>query len=72
VGVSEFPYYQHTALYPLTDFFHRVQWHLEDTPEEKLETLERTLSLYRLPVAEMVQLFSRSCLSWKISIGLTL
>ena len=32
------PYYQHTALYPLTDFFQRaLQWQPDDTPDEKLE-----------------------------------
>jgi TOMM system kinase/cyclase fusion protein len=53
------PYYQNTALYPLTDLFQRtLQWHQDETPDEKLGKLEHTLSQYRLPVEESVQLFS--------------
>jgi class 3 adenylate cyclase/predicted ATPase len=53
------PYYQNTALYPLTDFFHRaLPWHQDDTPEAKLATLEQTLRQYRLPVAESLPLFA--------------
>jgi predicted ATPase len=53
------PYYQNTALYPLTDFFQRaLHWHSEEMPDEKLATLERQLRQYRLPVAETVPLFA--------------
>ncbi len=53
------PYYQNTALYPLTDFFQRaLQWQPDETPDEKLGKLERTLRQYRLPVAETVPLFA--------------
>jgi predicted ATPase len=53
------PYYQNTALYPLTDFFQRaLQWHQDDTPEEKRAKLEQQLRQYRLPVAETVPLFA--------------
>jgi class 3 adenylate cyclase len=35
------PYYQNTALYPITDLLQRVlQWHQDDTAEAKLEKLE--------------------------------
>jgi predicted ATPase/class 3 adenylate cyclase len=54
-----FPYYQNTALYPLTDLFQRaLHWHQDDTPEEKLANLEQQLRQYRLPVAETVALFA--------------
>jgi hypothetical protein len=53
------PYYQNTALYPLVDLLQRaLQWHPEETPEEKLEKLEHLLSQYRLPVEETVPLFA--------------
>jgi predicted ATPase/class 3 adenylate cyclase len=53
------PYYQNTALYPLTDFFQQaLHWQQDTTPEEKLATLEQTLRQYRLPVAETVPLFA--------------
>jgi class 3 adenylate cyclase/predicted ATPase len=53
------PYYQNTALYPLTDLFQRtLQWQQDETPDEKLGKLEHALSQYRLPVEESVQLFA--------------
>jgi predicted ATPase len=53
------PYYQNTALYPLTDFFQRVlQWQQHETPDEKLGKLEQTLNQYRLPLEETVPLFA--------------
>jgi class 3 adenylate cyclase len=52
-------YSQNTALFPLTDLFHRLlQFHAEDTPDEKLEKLEQILSQYRLPVEESVPLLA--------------
>jgi predicted ATPase len=52
-------YNQNTALYPLTDLFQRVlQWQQHETPDEKLGKLEQTLSQYRLPVEESIQLFA--------------
>src|SRR5499426_912228 len=43
------PYYQNTAVYPLTDLFHRLlQWQHDETPDEKLAKLERLLRQYRL------------------------
>jgi class 3 adenylate cyclase/predicted ATPase len=52
-------YYQHTALYPLTDLFQRtLQWQSDETPEEKLGKLAQTLSQYRLPFEETVSLFA--------------
>jgi hypothetical protein len=54
------PYHQNPALYPLTEFFHRaLRWQQDDTPEEKLATLEQQLRPYRLPLAESVPLFAR-------------
>src|SRR5262249_39126571 len=47
------PYYQNTALYPLTELFQRiVQWQHDETPDEKLAKLEQALSQYRLPLEE--------------------
>ncbi len=53
------PYDQNTALYPITDFLQRLlQWQQDDTPEQRLEKLERELSQYRLVVEESVPLFA--------------
>jgi class 3 adenylate cyclase len=53
------PYYQNTALYPITDLFQRaLHWRQDDSPEVKLEKLETALSQYRLPLEESVQLFA--------------
>src|SRR5262249_60370337 len=53
------PYYQNTALYPLTDLFPRVlQWQPEESAETKFGKLERALSQYRLPLEESVPLFA--------------
>ena len=53
------PYYQNTALYPLTDLFQRtLQWQPDATPDEKLGKLEQTLRQYRLPLEETVPLFA--------------
>src|SRR5499433_3903855 len=52
-------YSQNTALFPVTDLFQRLlQFHAEDTPNEKLAKLEQMLSQYRLPLEESVQLFA--------------
>jgi TOMM system kinase/cyclase fusion protein len=52
-------YAQNTALFPLTDLFQRLlQFHTEDTPDEKFGKLERALSQFRLPIEESVQLFA--------------
>jgi class 3 adenylate cyclase len=53
------PYYQNTALYPITDIFQRtLQFQADDTPEQRLEKLEQTLSQYTLPPEETVPLFT--------------
>jgi TOMM system kinase/cyclase fusion protein len=53
------PYYQNTALYPITDLLQRIlQWQQDDTPEQRLEKLERELSQYRLVVEESVPLLA--------------
>src|SRR6266571_2447458 len=52
-------YFEHTALFPLTDLFQRLlQFHAEETPEEKCGKLAQMLSQYRLPLGEAVQLFA--------------
>src|SRR5215831_16401533 len=51
------PYYQNTALYPLTDLFHHtLQWQQAETPDEKFSKLEQTLRQYRLSLGETVPL----------------
>jgi class 3 adenylate cyclase/predicted ATPase len=53
------PYYQNTALYPLTDLLQRtLQWQHDETSTQKLGKLEQTLSQYRLPLEETVPLFA--------------
>jgi class 3 adenylate cyclase/predicted ATPase len=53
------PYYQNTALYPLTDLLQRaLQWQQNDGPEQHLEKLEHLLSQYRLALEETVPLFA--------------
>ena len=52
-------YSQNTALFPITDLFQRLlRFQAEATPNEKLAKLEHTLSQYRLPLEESVQLFA--------------
>src|SRR4029453_17508535 len=52
-------YSQNTALFPLVDLFQRLlRLQAEDTPDEKLGKLEQTLSQYRLPLEDSVQLFA--------------
>ena len=52
-------YFDHTALFPMTDLFQRLlQFETGDPPDEKLGKLEHALSQYRLPVEESVQLFA--------------
>jgi class 3 adenylate cyclase len=54
-----FPYYQNTALYPLTNLLQRVlQWRQDDTLKEKLSKLEQELRQYRLPLGETIPLFA--------------
>jgi class 3 adenylate cyclase/predicted ATPase len=53
------PYYQNTALYPVTDLLQRLlQFQAEDTPDQKLTKLEQALSQYRLPLEDTVPLFA--------------
>jgi class 3 adenylate cyclase/predicted ATPase len=52
-------YFENTALFPLTDSFHRLlRFQAEDTPDEKFGKLEQMLSQYRLPLEESIQLFA--------------
>lgn len=53
------PYYENTALYPLTDLLQRLlQWQSDDGPQERLEKLERVLQSCQLSLAESVPLFA--------------
>jgi predicted ATPase len=53
------PYYQSTALHPITDLLQRsLMWLKDDTPEEKLDKLEQSLLRYRLQLEETVPLFA--------------
>jgi predicted ATPase len=53
------PYYQNTALYPLTDLFQRIlRFEAHETSDAKLSKLEHALSQYRLPLEESVPLFA--------------
>ena len=53
------PYFEHTALFPVTDLFQRLwRFETEDTPDEKLGKLEHALSQYRLPFEDTVPLFA--------------
>ena len=52
-------YYQNSVLYPMIDLFQRLlRFQAEDTPDDKLGKLEQTLSQYRLPLEESVQLLA--------------
>jgi predicted ATPase len=53
------PYYQNTALYPVTDLLQRaLRWQPDDTPHEKLRKLETLLSQSSLALAEAVPLLA--------------
>ena len=53
------PYFEHTALFPVTDLFLRLlQCETGDTPDEKLGKLEQGLRQYRLPLEDTVPLFA--------------
>ncbi len=53
------PYYQNTALYPITDLFQRFfQFQADDTPEQRLKKLAQNLRSYRQPLTETVPLFA--------------
>jgi class 3 adenylate cyclase/predicted ATPase len=53
------PYFQHSALHPVLTMWQRgVRLHRDDTPDVKLEKLERTLSRFELPLQDTVPLFA--------------
>jgi predicted ATPase len=53
------PYFENTALFPLTDLFQRLlQFQTAGTPDAKLVKLEQMLSQYRLPLEETVPLLA--------------
>ncbi len=55
VQIRSLPYFENTALFPVTDLFQRLlRCHAEDTLEEKVGKLEQMLSQYRLPIEETV------------------
>src|SRR5262249_31785742 len=52
-------YAQNTALFPHTDLFQRLlQFHSEETPDEKVGKLEQMLRQHRLPLEESVPLLA--------------
>ncbi len=53
------PYHQHSALYPVIDHLHRLlQWQSDDSPPERLRTLEATLAASSLALSEAVPLLA--------------
>ena len=53
------PLHQHSTLYPLIDFFHRMlHWQRHDTADEKLQKLEAALAQYGPALTETVPLFA--------------
>ena len=57
------PYYQHSALYPVSDLLQRAcGLKREDTPAVKLEKLEAALAPYRLSPEEIVPCLPRAAL----------
>ena len=53
------PYYQNTALYPITDLIQRtLQWEPDDDTEGKLRKLEQVLGRYQPALEETVPLFA--------------
>ena len=54
------PYYQHTALYPMTDLLERValRFDREESPLQRLRKLEGFVVQYGLPLAEAVPLLA--------------
>jgi predicted ATPase len=53
------PYYQNTALYPLTNLLERtLRFQREDSSDDKLEKLAQMLSQHTLPMEETVPLFA--------------
>jgi predicted ATPase len=53
------PYTQQSPLHPVIAHLHRLlRWRPDDTPAEKLHTLEETLAAYGLALPEVVPLFA--------------
>jgi class 3 adenylate cyclase/predicted ATPase len=53
------PYYENTALYPITDMLKCIlMWQHDDTPRGRLDKLEQMLRQYRLELEEAVPLFA--------------
>jgi len=53
------PYHQNTALYPIIDQLRRLlQFQRDDSPQTKLDKLEKTLSHYRFPQADTLPLLA--------------
>src|SRR5215475_8285312 len=59
VAVRCSPYHTDSALYPVIEHVQRVcHVQRDDTPSAKLDKLERTLQMYRLPLEDVVPLFA--------------
>jgi class 3 adenylate cyclase/predicted ATPase len=53
------PYYTNSALYPVIEHVERLlQFRRDDSPEAKLDKLERVLRAYRLPLPEVMPLLA--------------
>src|SRR5262249_27756815 len=53
------PFYQNTALYPVSEHLQRLlRFTKDDSPQEKLNKLEGTLQQYGFPLPEVVPLFA--------------
>jgi predicted ATPase/class 3 adenylate cyclase len=53
------PYDRNTAFYPVIDMLQRrLAWQADDTPEQRLDQLERELAPFPLPLGESVPLFA--------------
>ena len=53
------PYDRSTAFYPVIDMLQRrLAWRADDTPEQRLDQLERELAAFPLPLHESVPLFA--------------
>jgi TOMM system kinase/cyclase fusion protein len=53
------PYYQNSALYPVIDLLHRaLELRREDSPDEKMNKLEASLTRNGVPLSEVAPLFA--------------
>src|SRR5262249_46282558 len=53
------PYHQHSALYPVSDLFHRgLHWRPDDTIDDRCQSLEDALRPSRLPLEDSVPMLA--------------